>query len=415
MSVFNADCHALFANFKRLSGMGVKGLVGALALTVLPTIGHSEELQNFVKGLYGGGGIFLAVDPGARNHSAHFSSESLVALTDINRQIASGINLSSITSSLPTVTFDIVQGMPTTTEPSLGPIFGERAETIGQGHFNFSASFTHVHYTQLNGQDLSNLPILLTHEPVPGCNLSIPGCSFLTDDVLLRLNLEITRNVFAAYATYGITDRWDVGIIVPFIDQVAKVSSIASIINNSGTNVHRFDATHPSFSSGGGEATGFGDIIVRTKYNVLRGSGALPDVAVIGQINVPSGDQANLLGSGSTDVTGGVVVSKQIGRFNPHLNLGYQVASGGFDQNNLLYAVGADVQLHPSVTVGADFLGRQFAGGGGIHYNETDFSIGAKWRPIGQHVLVADFVVPVNKGTGLRPDYIAFLGYQVTF
>jgi len=141
----------------------------------------------------------------------------------------------------------------------------------------------------------------------------------------------------------------------------------------------------------------------------------MPDVSLVGQLNIPSGDQANLLGSGSTDVLGGVIVSKQYGRIAPHLNLSYQVASGGFDRNNLQYVVGADFSVLPNVTVGADILGRQYSGGGGAQFNETDFSIGAKWRVIGPHILVADVIIPVNKGTGLRPDYIAFAGYQVTF
>jgi len=403
---------------KKLACSVLRGLVamtGALALSLTPNVGRAEELQNFIRDLYGGNGIFLAVNPGAFNHSAHFASESLTQLSNLDQQVASNVNLSSITPSLPSFSFDILQGLPSSNESSLGPVFGERAETIGQGKFNLSASFTHVHYTELNGQNLSNIPILLDHEPVPGCPGPTDGCTFLLDQVLLNIKLDITRNVFAAYATYGITDRWDVSVIVPVVDQTAIATSVATIINNSHTNVHEFDATHPPYSRTGGEATGFGDVIVRTKYNIYRGVDAMPDVSLIGQLNIPSGDQANLLGSGSTDVLGGVIVSKQYGRITPHLNLSYQVASGGFDRNNLQYVVGADLSVLPNVTVGADFLGRQYSGGGGAQFNETDFSIGAKWRVLGPHILVADLIIPVNKGSGLRPDYIAFAGYQVTF
>jgi hypothetical protein len=388
-----------------------------VALAIVPATGHSEELQNFIRNLYGGNGIFLGVSPGAFNHSAHFASESLTKLSDLNQQVATSVNLSSITPSIPSFTFDVLQGMPSDTETSLGPVFGERAETIGQGKFNFSASFTHVHYTELNGQSLDNIPILLNHEEAPPCltPTSLPFCTFLEDKVLLNIKLDITRDVFAAYATYGITDRWDVSIVVPVVDQTARASSVATIINNSHTNVHVFDAQHPPTSFTGGEAAGLGDVIIRTKYNVYRGSDLAPDVSVIGQLSVPTGNKADLLGSGSTDVLGGVVLSKQIGRFNPHLDLGYQVAAGGYDRDNFQYAIGADVAVLSNVTVGGDFIGREYVGGGGGQFNETDFSIGAKWRPFGSHVLVADFLVPVNKGTGLRPDYIAFAGYQVTF
>jgi hypothetical protein len=397
---------------------GLHAVAGAvaLALSIIPNIGHSEELQNFIRNLYGGNGIFLGVTPGDFQHSAHFASDSLTALSNLNQQVATNVNLSSITSSLPIFTFDILQGMPSGTENSLGPVFGERAETIGRGHFNLSASLTHVNFTQLNGQSLDNIPILLDHGPVAGCiSPTTPAfCSFELDKVLLNIRLDIERNVFAAYATYGITDRWDVSIIMPLVDQTAKASSVATIVNNSNTNVHQFDAQHPPFSHTGGEAAGFGDIIIRTKYNVLRGADLAPDIALIGQLNLPTGSKADLLGSGSTDVLGGIVLSKQFGRFNPHVNLSYQVAAGGYDRNNIQYAVGADVRILPNVTVGADFLGRQYVASG-TSFNETDFGVGGKWRIVGSHVLLAEFLIPVNQGSGLRPDYIAFAGYQVTF
>src|SRR6185369_309264 len=38
-----------------------------------------------------------------------------------------------------------------------GPILGERAETIGRGRFNFSASFSYVQLTSINGDDLDSL------------------------------------------------------------------------------------------------------------------------------------------------------------------------------------------------------------------------------------------------------------------
>jgi hypothetical protein len=253
------------------SAAKVSSLLVTLAVAFDPSGAHAEELQNFIRDLYGGNGIFLGVSPGAFQHSAHFASDSLTKLSNLDQQVATNVNLSSITPSAPSFTFDILQGMPSDTESSLGPVFGERAETIGRGKFNFSVSFTHVGYTELNGQNLNNIPILLNHEPVAGCATPTqPGCgafTFLEDKVLLNIRLDIERNLFAAYATYGITDRWDVSIIIPVVDQTAKASSVATILNFSHTDVHQFDAQHPPFSHTGGEATGFGDIILRTKYN----------------------------------------------------------------------------------------------------------------------------------------------------
>jgi hypothetical protein len=398
---WRSDCHRALSSFMFM-----------LVLVAWCSTGQAEELSNFIRDLYGGNGIFLGVSPGSFNHSAHFASDSLTELSNLNRNVVGNVGLSTLTPSTSIFNFNILQGMPTETTSSLGPIFGERAETLGQGKLSIAFSAAHQNFTTLNGQSLNDIPIILTHQPIPGCTLAT--CPFLKDQVRLDINLELTRNVYAAYAEYGITDRWDVGIVLPVVQQTAQAASLATIINNSGTNVHRFDAQHPSTSFTGGTASGIGDLIVRTKYNFWQGSDFIPDMAIVGQVNIPTGDQKNLLGSGSTDVLAGVVLSKQIGRFAPHLDVGYQVASGGFDRNNLIYAAGADFAPSRDVTVAVDFLGRWYTGPGG-YLNTSDFSIGVKWRPFGENVFMADFLFPINKGTGLRSDYVAFLAYQVTF
>src|SRR5512139_3499831 len=38
-----------------------------------------------------------------------------------------------------------------------GPIIGERAETIGKGQFTLAASYSYVHLTTINGEDLDSL------------------------------------------------------------------------------------------------------------------------------------------------------------------------------------------------------------------------------------------------------------------
>ncbi len=38
-----------------------------------------------------------------------------------------------------------------------GPILGERAETIGRGQLNIATSFSYVHLTTINGDDLDSL------------------------------------------------------------------------------------------------------------------------------------------------------------------------------------------------------------------------------------------------------------------
>src|SRR5215831_17480744 len=39
-----------------------------------------------------------------------------------------------------------------------GPIFGERAETIGAGEFELVLSYSYIHLSTVNGEDLDSLP-----------------------------------------------------------------------------------------------------------------------------------------------------------------------------------------------------------------------------------------------------------------
>src|SRR5262249_18933029 len=39
-----------------------------------------------------------------------------------------------------------------------GPLFGERAETIGEGQLNLGLAYSYIHFATINGDDLGSLP-----------------------------------------------------------------------------------------------------------------------------------------------------------------------------------------------------------------------------------------------------------------
>ncbi|MFT4584036.1 MAG: hypothetical protein ACI915_004064 [Gammaproteobacteria bacterium] len=81
-------------------------------------------------------------------------------------------------------------------------------------------------------------------------------------------------------------------------------------------------------SKSGGAETGFSDIILRTKYNFIRGHAALPDMAVTAQLTLPTGDEDNLLGTGHAKMRGQFIASKKFGDLTPHLNVGCEETTG---------------------------------------------------------------------------------------
>jgi hypothetical protein len=409
-----------------LRGRRTRCGIGVIAGLIMAAFTHAHEAQaqnlsHFISNLYGGQGITLAdTPPPFPSHAHHFSEASIDQLNSLGSTIASSLNLTSFSSTAAVgFTYNIELGLPVATTQSLGTILGERAETVGAGNLNLAATYSHVGFTQFNGKSLNDIQLFLPHASIPGCTIQscfgLPnGGDFLKDDIRLDINLDISQDVFVLYGTYGITSNWDMTLILPVVHTHALATSDATIIYNSVTGplVHTFVGAPTSpHSVSGGDASGIGDLILHTKYNFLRGDPTLPDLAVAGAVKTPSGDANNLLGTGGTDLLGLFILSKQINWAAPHLNAGYQHAFGGFDKSAFVYAAGADFTFHPKVTTIVDFVGRVYSANQQLH----DVGLGLKWNPIGNNIFSVNFLLPINKNSGLRSDFVATVGYQTIF
>jgi hypothetical protein len=198
-----------------------------------------------------------------------------------------------------------------------------------------------------------------------------------------------------------------------------RADAHATIIRNSGAisnAVHNFgpggDSPH---STTGGDATGVGDVLLRTKYNFLRGEPAWPDFAVAGQVKLPTGKADDLLGTGDTRFLGLLVASKTFGFVEPHLNVGYDATTGNSKEDNVRYVGGLDARVLPSLTLALDVLGQWRPNGTGIGDNLVDLAVGGRWNIFRSFLFNANVLLPLNKNEGLRPDLIWTVGLEYTF
>jgi Putative MetA-pathway of phenol degradation len=380
----------------------------------------AADLKNFLTDLYGGDGIRLSAAtpaPFAASHVAHFTAESLLEFGDLNQAIVSSAGTFAFNSSLTGVTFDVATGVPVETRDSLGPLLAERATTLGAGKINLAFSASRIEYDKLDGTDLDNIVLDFPHDdcctapggPPPDGILS----GFERDVVEVNIKSKLNYDVFALFANYGINDRWDVGIVVPVLSVEARAQAHAEVINNSGTGVHSFFTQRElQDSTTGGEETGLGDVIVRTKYNFVRDQGGTPDMAVLLQITTPTGDEKKLLGSGETRYKAGFVASKQYGAYGPHFNIAYEAATGPDYLDNLTYSAGCDFRLSNKFTAGVDVLGRYNPDQEQVGNNVVDAALSAKWNPWrGVNApLNAYVILPLNEDEGLRSDAIFGIG-----
>src|SRR6185437_8444859 len=280
--------------------------------------------------------LFLAgtADPSnpesIREHGSHFVPSAVSAngslIGFIGGALSTSVGNLPIGASSGGVTFRFEGGVPVKTSTSAGPIFAERAQTLGQGRALVGVNRNSFHFSTLRGVPMNDIELIFTHENVnfPGCD-SIAGgdCSkmgvpALENDIMqFRLDLDLNIVVTNLYATYGVTDRLDVGVVVPLVAADLHGSSFAQVIPFGGpTAAHFFAGTpeDPVLSATrdvSGSSFGLGDVAVRTKFNVHESDHSR--VALVGEARFPTGDSEDLLGAGAFSARGFAVISGVVG------------------------------------------------------------------------------------------------------
>lgn len=415
----------------------MRALPRSLPLAVLYAVAqpaYADHLADFITDLYGGGGIFLPAAPDipaqiADAHVPHFTGEEQIAeLSELSNGLLSSVGTFALSSTVTGVSFDLSQGIPMAVEDSLGPLLAERATTVGKNRLSLGFGYSSQDFDELDGDDLSDIQVSLIHQdccavgppPIPPPDGERTG--FEEDTIVLHIDMDIEQEVYAFYANYGLTDRWDIGVVAPYISIEARASSRAEIVLADptggsvigGNPVHSFEADESArFSETGGKESGLGDVIVRTKYQFLDDASGSMDLAVLGQVTFATGDEDKLLGTGETKYRGMVIASKTYGRYTPHVNLAYEFAKSD-ELDNFTYAVGMDARITNRVTVAADILGRNNPDLEAIGNNIVDAAFAVKFNPFSRYnaPINAFISVPLNDD-GLRADYIWGIGFDL--
>jgi hypothetical protein len=343
--------------------------VASLAFVLLPAIlrAQSTDLSELLLQFFSPSNPLVLKETG---HQAHFASQTAAqqTLAQLNRGLASQLSTFPLGSSSGgfTYSFDPTLGVFTRRSESFGPTFAERAITAGKGKVNVGLSYLKANFDSFEGQKLKDgdISLFLTHTDPGGDGPTTP---FYEGDIIqARLFLDIKSETVAFVANYGLTDRLDVGLAVPYVrlDFSARIRAAVEPLATSGESFtfHVFpDGTTQHDYVQAGSAEGIGDVVFRTKYVfVKRDAGGL---AAGLDLRLPTGDERNLLGSGATQAKVYIIGSATAGRVSPHANLGYTFSKGGAITSGnipdeLNYTVGADAALGHRVTLNADLIGR---------------------------------------------------------
>jgi hypothetical protein len=432
-----------------------------LAASPLPAQSLREQLADLFIFGEGHDPLFLGGtgDPNnpesVRIHGNHFVPAAVASngtvISFLTNSIGSNVANVPVSATSGGSTFSFEGGVPVRTSTSAGPIFGERAQTLGRGRVLTGLFRTGVNFKTIRGVDLDHIRFTFTHansdfegcDSIAGGDCSLLGVPTLENETIdLNLALDVRLTVTAFLLTYGITDRIDVGVVVPIVSTSLEGTSDAQI-NPFGPPpaVHFFGGTpdNPTLTASRfvrGSATGLGDVDARVKVNLRRGQPV--SVGVLADVRFPTGSENDLLGSGAFAARGLAIVSARFGDFSPHLNVGYLHRGGAFETDAVLGTVGFDHLLAPWATLAVDLISQLQVDDSPLQVPDpvviqapyvrtispstipdrrddlVDGSFGLKLTAASGLTVVGNGAWPLNRG-GLRPDVLWTFGLEYNF
>jgi hypothetical protein len=200
-------------------------------------------------------------------------------------------------------------------------------------------------------------------------------------------SVNLTVDQFTAMGTFGLTSRIDLTLIVPFSTVSLGTVSTANQFNV-GTNGQLLSQPFsPGTNNLSGSMTGPGDVTINVKANAYKSSSEKTSIGVGTELRLPTGDEANYLGTGAYGVKPYFIVSHHAKRFTPNVNLAYQWnstsslytdAATGAHLNlpsAFVYTGGVDWRVTRRFTLVGEFLGQYVINGPRI--STTNVAIGS--------------------------------------
>ncbi len=397
-------------------------------------------------------------------HEPHFLPGLSLKLTprELNKALATQLTTFPLPSSSGgfAYTTDPATGEVRLATTTFGPVFAERALTIGRKRFDFGLAFQPTTFDSFEGAELKggNIKFFLEHNNC--CPATTPPTNaptlptgegqtpylpeFERDLLESQMSLDIESNTAVFFANYGLSDRLDVGAAIPIVT-VRFDASVTSTLVRTATagnpTIHSFDGLGLASltASESRSATGLGDILLRAKYNFVRSHANALAASI--DLRLPTGDKDNLLGTGATQTKLQLIASGEYGRFAPHASFGYTISNGNvsdltsevaidpdlpgansvillepppFDASvpdEVNYGFGFSAAAHPRVTLGFDFIGRTIRDVFRFEVGDQSFpNRAAGALPTAAYQATGEFLVKGDPTTGTKENLNLLLG-----
>src|SRR6185503_18744051 len=128
------------------------------------------------------------------------------------------------------------------------------------------------------------------------------------------LSMKIRTSTMSFFGAYGVTDRLEIGGVVPLVQ-----------LNIDGSRVNVYRGTSIVQATGSASASGLADMALRAKYLLVSSRNA--GFAAAGEVRLPTGDEAALLGAGRAALKIMAIGSVENPRVGAHGN--FAIVRGG--------------------------------------------------------------------------------------
>jgi hypothetical protein len=220
---------------------------------------------------------------------------------------------------------------------SFGPFFTERAMRNGVGQFSVGLAYQFASFETLQGANLTTGTF-----PTNAARFVNQLQPFSVDTLSLKLDVKTVT----AFASYGVTDRLDVGVVAPI-----------TTLRFSGDRVNTFQGVSALQSSQSGSTTGFGDLALNARFRLTGRTGS--GVALGSDLRLPTGREEDLLGAGKTAWRLLGIGSWESGPIAADANGGFGV--GGVSRE-VFWAGALTFAASPRVSVVGELMGRRLSG-----------------------------------------------------
>jgi hypothetical protein len=414
-----------------------------LMLGLLASPASAQSMRERVTNLFtfGSCGDPLCLEVNAEIHGQHYNPSVVQGegnmLAFLGNAITSAIGNVPFAAATSGTAFTFEGGIPTPIQISPGPVFGDRAQTLGRGNVYFGASVSGISFDNIRGVPLSDLEFRFSHQNVGDQALGNPA--FENDVIEVATDMSLDLLVGTVIAAYGLGDRIDVGVALPIVRASLSGTSTAQFDYWNASSPHEFGTEDnpqaQATTSSEGSVVGVGDIGARLK--VLLFENASLGISAIGDVRLPTGSEDDFLGTGTTTVRAIGVVSGRFGDFTPHVNVGALLTSADYLNNRMLVTAGFDHLLSESVTLALDLVSNFQMGDAKLTVPDRvvftaptvrtldltniprqiddlmDGSVGVKIAAGGFRI-VANALVPLTDG-GMRPNLMWTVGLERTF